>query len=548
MINDAIDLVYEEMPTFNVVMAEGLAYVQMNEAHTTIDNLMRTALCSDTEPRLPKDFNYVDYKILDPFEEYDARIKKLYKKPRKKSKGQLQGYDMTLNDFYMVNYRFKIGGADFIRPILIPFVRRGGIIHIRGVKYGISPVLKTRGVSSTDKGFFIEFQSSKVQFEWCNHVFNINDKCEHVYMPYSTTLHHKASRTSTTFYPPVAVWLFAKMGPREVFKKYLNTDVQFYDENDSVLHDIDRTEYAVCVGAAAVRQRRSNFAVVIPLDKLTPVAKIVIGTLFYVGRIQPERLDISNIESEITWQLLLGIAIMQDKGIPNQTLIADIQNHLVHIETMLDATFNKELITENIEVDDIYGLLFHIIELFTRKDSANTESLANLWGKYYTCIEYVTSDIRHGIYRAHWDLINRATDQVTRTGGGMVTGQVIECALNKYINTVAMQSINNKHGEVNAFMATTDNMIIALTSHCIDQTDANKTGGKKSIDLNSPANHLHSSFAEVGCISNLPKSKPIGPYRINMCVKTDHRGRAIRNPKFIALMDELEKDICQKGI
>lgn len=549
MINAAIDLVYEEMPRFNRMLAEGLAYTQMKDTHLVIDTLMKSALRSDNEPNLPKDFNYITYKVLDPFEEYLRRIKN-YRKSRKisKTKRQTVGYDMTLNDTYMVYFKFSAGGAEIVRPVSIPFVRRGGITHIRGVKYGISPVLKTRGISTTDKGFFIAFQSSMVQFEWCTHVFIINDKSEHVYMPYSTTLHHKASKSSTSFYPPLAVWLFGKMGPKEVFKRYLDTNIDFYSITDPALHDIDTDTYAICTGGPAIKNRRSNFAVVIQKDKLTPEAKIMIGTMFYVGNRHPDRLDISNVDNLITWQLLLGLAIMQDKCIPNQTLISDIQSHFANLEKMLDVSFRRELLTENILVEDIYELLFYIIRAFTKKDNVNRSELANLWGKFYTCIEYVTFDLRQGIYRAHWDLINLATNQATRKGGGVVNQTTIEYTLNKFINTTAMQGINNNHGEVNAFMATTDNMILALTSHCIDQTDANKSSGKKSIDLNSPANHMHASFCEVGCISNLPKSKPIGPYRINMCVKTDDRGRIIESDKYRDIMAELAIDINQKGI
>lgn len=544
MINEALDFVFDQMPKFNKIMAEGLAYHQMRTTPAVIDNIMKTALRSSTEPRLPKDFNYQTYRVLDPFEEYIRCADKLVKTKNTKVK-KAKGYDLTLNDTYMVEYIFDVAGKEYVRPISIPFVRRGGITHIKGVKYGISPVLKTRGVSPTDKGFFIEFQSSKVQFESINHSFDINGNVQHVYMPLSTTLHH--SKSSKRFVPPVAAWLFAKHGTREVFRKYLDMDISFYDINDPALADIDTDIYAVCTGGIAVKKNRANFAVVVDKEKLTPTAKIIIGTLFYVGRIQHSRLNASNIESDITWSLLLGIAIRGDKGSPNQTLISDIKRHFNNIENMLDSQFQSELVAEGIIVEDIYELLFYIIQAFTNRDTHNTSKLANLWGRYYTCSEYVTSDIRCGIYNAHWDLINQATNQTAKTTGNVVKYVQIQWALNCWINTSAIQSINNKHGEVNAFMSTTDNMIIALTSHCIDQTDANKTGSKKSIDLHSPSNHMHTSFCEVGSVCNLPKSVPIGPYRINMCVKTDVRGRTIESDKYREIKDELTADIQQKG-
>lgn len=551
MISDAIDLVEEEMPKFNPIMAEGLAYHQMRDTPKVINDLMMIALRSDVDDRLPEGFNYVGYTVLSPLEEYEARSLK-HQKTNKSKRNVPKGYDLTINDTFMVNYNFHHSNGDkvneIVRPILIPFVRRGGITHIRGVKYGISPVLKTRGISATEKGFFVEFQSSKVQFEWINHVFDINGQNQHVYMPYTTTLHHKASRTSTKFFPPVAAWLFGKLGPREVFKRYLDCDVEFYDEYDKALHDIDQSEYAICTGGLAVAKRKSNFAVVIPKDKLTLEAKVLIGSMFYVGRIHPDRLDISNVDSSVTWCLLLGIAITGDKGIAPQNLIADIRTHFNNIEQMMDSTFVRELLGEGIEVDDIYGLLFYIIRAFTDKDLSNAGELANLYGRYYTCIEYVTYDIRGGIYNARWDLINQATDQATRSTGNPVKFKSVQRSLNQHISTIAAQRINNNHGEVNAFMSTTDNMIIALTSHCIDQTDANKSTGKKSIDLNSQANHLHASFAEAGSVVNLPKARPIGPYRINMCVKTDYNGRVIESDKHKDIKHDLAVDIKQKGI
>lgn len=547
MISDAIDLVEEEMPEFNSIMAEGLAYHQLRDTPRVVDGLMKVALRSDVDSRLPEGFNYVDFRILSPWEEYIVRSKR-HAKTTKSKRNTPKGYDLTLNDTYMVEYRFTTPDDEFTRPISIPFARRGGVHHIRGVKYGISPVLKTRGVSRTEKGYFVEFQSSKVQFEWINQAFEINGRLAHVYMPYSTSLHHKASRTSTKFLPPLAAWLLGRFGPEEVFKRFLDTEVQFYDDADPELAKIDREQFAVCTSGPTIAKRRSNFAVVIPKDKLTATAKIVIGSMLYAGRLHPDRIDVSTIESETTWRLILGIAIMGDKNIANQNLIADIKAHFANIEQMLDNHFEQELVSEGIFVSDIYELIFYIIDAFTRNDGSNSGDLANLWGRYYTCIEYVTSDIRSGIYNARWDLINQATDQTTRTTGNYVKPISIKRTINQHISTVAAQRINSNHGEVNAFMATTDNMIIALTSHCIDQTDASKSAGKKSIDLNSPVNHIHSSFVEAGSIFNLPKARPIGPYRINMCVKTDARGRVIPSGKHPETMRGLDADIRQKGM
>ena len=97
-------------------------------------------------------------------------------------------------------------------------------------------------------------------------------------------------------------------------------------------------------------------------------------------------------------------------------------------------------------------------------------------------------------------------------------------------------------------MSASDNMLIAHTSHCIDQTSARGGGKGRNIDYNDPQLHLHYSFVSTGSTSNLPKSNPIGFGIINSHVEFDPRGKILEKPHLRKLHAELEQDIKSKGI
>lgn len=546
---DMLDVVRRRMPKINPLIAEGLAYHQMKSAESTIDRLLQIGFRREESEwsgeGLPDGIHYMHMEHVSPEESYIQKTKTgLTKDPgRAKNGANIRGYDMSLTDTYLVRLIFDNSGERKVKYWAIPFARRGGIIHIRGTKFAINAVLKTRGLSLTQKGYFTEFNRARVIFEWNSDSFLINGDVEHVYMPYSIKLHNKAKKNK--YVPALACWLFARYGLFETFKRYLNAEIQVFDADDPELLKFDTNEYAVCRPDPSHRGGRPNLAIVIKKTDLSKEAEVLIGTVFYIAREHPTRVIAEYVGREALWQIMLGFAIF-GRGEHEARIIEEIKAHFANIERTLDVMFKAELLSEGVECDTIYDFLFYVITRLTQRDGSEMSAMANLYGRYLTTTEYVIRDMREAIFNAHWELIKQAR----KTGGRPITPRNVDLILNRRLRTHIAAGISSGHGEINAFQVATDNMLIGLTCHCIDQTDARAAGAgkKKVIDLTDPSRHLHPSIAEIGSLANLPKSSPIGYARLNPYLSIDPFGRLLQKPHLRKLLINMGLDIKQKGV
>jgi len=552
MLSDALDKIFNEVdgriPKINPFIGNGVAYSQMQDLHLYIHQLLCTLLKKENEPRLPADFDYMHYELLTPEEEYQERGNKKNKQSNRSS--SLDGYQYAPTDTYFVRYLFKNRDSVIKRCVQIPFVRRGGITQISGTKYTISPVIKTRGLSITPKGFFVAFDANPVNFERANRHFTVNGAPCNFWLPITNDLHRFNKKGSKAFRPPLAAWLFAKYGVHETFKKYLNIDINIVNVNDTALSDYDTEEYAVCRAPLPFkREKRSQFAIVLPREELTQHAEILIGTLFYVTSFHGDRMPVEHLDNVTLWCLLLGYSIHGELNYNDAKHIVMIEDHLKSIEQYIDHKFKHELLHEGVICETIYDFLNYVIIETTHISAKDNKHLANLWGRYLTCIEYVVSELRSKIQKAQWDLCNAAKDSFTGERGLPVTKRNVEGIINRSITADTLTRINTGHGEIATVQVTTDNMLIGVTSRAIDESDAKKSSGsgKKVVDLNDPTKHIHASFIEIGSVANLPKSSPFGWAVLNPYLETDENAKLVRKTKNVALLDKVQSDLSQKG-
>lgn len=547
---DILDAIDAELEDINPVVAEGLAYHQLKGVHRVIDGVMKSALRSSEDTRLPYGFNYIGCRRLAPHEEYIARTKNANQTARSTSRRpQPQGYEFTAMDNYMVEFEFEADGGKerLVRNLSMPFARIGGITHIRGVKYKISAVMKTRAISPTKDGYFIEFQSSKLNIYREQCTFTIDGRDEHIHLPYSVTLHHSAaSNKKKTYKPALAGWLFAKYGIKYVFNELLGIDYEIYDILDERLKTLD-AKYAICHTKSMPRQMDTQFVFVVKRKDLNADVKMFIGSMFYIARTNPKIVSVNSINNSDTWRVMLGQAIYADSKNSGE-LITSIEKHFGIIENMLDDQYRKELLRENIHVNNIFELLYYVMGIFTGRNKPNILRPSAVWGRYLTVTEYVTFDIRESIYNARNELLNLASNVLDGTTGNVVSFSKIQQTINRKLVTDRCESINKKHGEVNAFSIATQNMFWGVTCECIDQTEAKKGSSKKSkIDLNDERNHYNHEFLEVGSMYSLPKPRPIGLAKLNGHIRLSPSGQIQEREDYKDIKADLKVDLSYKG-
>jgi len=556
MLSDAFEHVYnktgdeERIPKINPLIGNGVSFTQMKDLHLTIHQQMCTLLRRENEPDLPEGFDYIGFEILTPTEEYIVRGDGRNKQASRQESFK-EGFQYLLTDTYYVRFSFKNGDYQLDRHMQIPFTRRGGITHLNGTRYGISAVIKTRGVSITPKGFFVSFDSNQVTFEHSPRHFLVNGTTRHFYLPISDDLHRFKKKGARNYHPPLVGWLFAKWGPKEAFKRYLNVDLKVYEVDDHTLADLDTNIWAVCRAPLQYRNERfCQFAVVIRKTELTENVEIFIGTLFYVAVFYGDRIGVDVIDNITLWRILLGYSVHGENEFSDHKHLVMIEKHLNEsVDKLLDPIFESQLLQEGLEFGDIYDFFYHIVTLYTDKRGNTASNLANVWGRYLTCAEYVLVGIRHNIRKCMWELKDAAKNATTGEAGLPISKSRLSNIINRKISADILTNISTGHGEVAPIQVTTDNMLIGVTSRAIDETDTKKGAGsgKKVSDLNDPTKHLHASWIEVGSVANVPKSAPYGLAILSPYLEVNQWGKIVRKEKNIEVLNKAQADLRQKG-
>lgn len=545
MMKDALAEMHRRLPKMNPLICEGLAFHQSRSGgiERTVDGYLKSAFRREggyEGEGLPDNFHYQHLKPVTPLEEFilrTDRIKNVY--------ARRSGFDLSKTYTYVVKAVFENAGDIFERPIAVPYYDWGNFTYIRGTKYGVSNVMKTRGPSRTPKGYFVEFPRHKVQFEALISHYEIDGNVEHVLIPTATNLHSKTVKRA--FKPIVVGWLLAKYGVTEMFKRFVGVDVKVFASDDPALREIDQEHYSICRAPIARRGLSCQIVLAVPRASLSPEVKVLIGGVLYIAAVDPAHVVIEEVDKLERWQIMLGYMIYGVTGVKSLIhILEEMQTHLTSIERFMDGKFRKELFTVDIHSEDIYEFLFHIIKAMTKKSATESRDIADLTGRFLSPIEYNLRDLREAIFETMYAI----TRQARKDRGRTIPTKQIKYEIDRGIPIDRVTKMNTTHGEVAAFMSASDNIYLAQTANCIDQTEARKAPGRSggTSSLTDPSKHIHSSFVTIGCANWLPKSSPYGTSRINPYVMIDEEGRVLKNPLFVQDMIKLQADLDMKGI
>ncbi|MGL5648902.1 MAG: hypothetical protein ACRDDY_13725 [Clostridium sp.] len=544
MMRDALKLLHERLPKMNDVICEGIAYNQSKSGgiERTVNSYLRGAFTRTGEydgEGLPDKFKYLRLQRITPLEEHKLRTDRIKTVFSRKA-----GLDISKTSTYIVKAIFENNGDTFERPIAIPFLDRGNMIQIRDSQYSVSNVMKSRGISRTPNGFFVEFPRHKVTFESMTGEYEINGKIEHVLIPTATNLHSKTSKRS--FKPVIVGWLLAKYGVTEVFKRFADCDISIYASDDPALADIDHEKFAVCRAIPKNARSSCRIALVVPHSALTLETKVLLGGTLYIASYEQDQMYVEEADKLERWQIMLGYMIY---GRSNTRTLAHIleemQTHLTSIERFMDEKFRSELYSVDIDADDIYEFLYFIIVSMTRKTSTETRDIANLSGRYISPIEYILRDLREAIFDTMYTLVRQAR----KDRGYPIPTRQVKQLIDRGIGIDVVTKMNTGHGEVSSYMTASDNLYLSATANCIDQTEAKKQPGRSggTVSLTDPTKQLHSTFMIIGCVNWLPKSGPYGTTRISPYCPIDADGRVYVAKEMIEDANKVQTDLDAKG-
>ena len=149
-------------PKANPLVMKGLACYYMQYADQYVDSVFKSASKS-----FPQGLEYLGYERCTPYEEF-IQITRVINNKRL--------YDLAKSDLYMNKYKFAFNGKPLPdRFIYLPFVAEGGLFHLGGPLYHITPVLSDKVISPGTDSIFVRLLRDKIIFKRCYHSFVVNN-------------------------------------------------------------------------------------------------------------------------------------------------------------------------------------------------------------------------------------------------------------------------------------------------------------------------------------------------------------------------------------
>lgn len=531
------ELVKGQIPSMNKVVCDGLAVKEMKLVERYVDSLLRCA-----EIDFPPGLVYKEYRRITPVDEYIRATEPV---------GNKSQYEIARNDVYMILLVFEFKGEKITKPLYLPYVRDGGIMAIRGSSFSISPILADKGVSVGLGNAFVQLPKAKFTASRIVSGMKSNGVKRLPYISYSWIHNRRPVKGVPKFVnmeTTLTHYLLAKYGIKETFRKFCNTDivVGYEDEVNSTNYPED--SWVVCNsfkikprGVKSKYYTPTKIAVAVRSCDYDQVAESMLATFFYIvdhfpERIKPEYMD-GTVDEIRMWRILLGLVIGGVTGGEGR-IAEDMDEHMDSLDSYIDARARASLAQGDIFVNDVYELLFYLIEVLTHVVMQTTDMLATMWDKQLMILRYAIKDINDSIFNTGFKLKKA---QLKRD----LTASDVSKIIKRSILTDAILKMNNgsKHGEVASVSSPGDNKFFKVTSTLKLQADASGTGGRSKSGGGDKAKLLHASIAEVGSYTVLPKSEPNGRGRINPWILIDDNNCVVRKEENVKILDRVQNMI-----
>lgn len=527
-------MVEKYTPKANPHVMNGLACLYMPKAEQYIDTVFRSVNRS-----FPKGLEYVGCQRCTPQEEYDEITR-----PRNNKRM----FNLARSDLYLMKYFFKYNGEDLPpRYISLPYVNDGGIIHLGGATFHITPVLSDKVISPGLDNVFVRLLRDKVTFKRCPHSYIIGGVRETVQVVWSAIYRKskdgKKVPITTKANTCMVHYLLAKYGFSEMFRKYCGF-VPVVGEED-INQDSYPPECWVICESDKIRPKTfiqnmyepTRIRIAIPTDKWDTFVKSMVAGFFYTVDHFPLDIKAKDVDNIPTWMILLGHITFSGVYGYN-TLYSKIDEHFASLNEYVDTIKVEELAEAGYKVENFYDLLALVIRNFNDWVVSTGQHSVSVYGKTLEVLYYVLFDITSGIFKANFMLNKQATKKT-------LTAKDITETFNKRLRTGAIHHLRSGKIVASNVSYSGDHKYPKITSVLSEQeTLPGGSRGRKSRKVVTERDRIHVSMLEAGCMLFLPKSNPSPMARVNPFIKLNLANGVIEhNPEFTEILEKTDRTL-----
>lgn len=528
MDNELFDLVQEEIPKMDPRLRDGWAVHQIPSFELYIHRLWK-----QVAKRFPPCLTYDGYRRCTPEEEFRV-VSKLLKQTK-------SVYDIANNDVYLVKYNFSLHGKPIpdISYQYLPFLRQGSIMHIRGSKFMVSPVIADVGLSISSDNIFILMSRGKVTFR--NEAINVtvDGRRQTTNMIYSQIYNVKSpvhmSRVTT-----IPHYLFCKFGFVQTLKN-IDVDCVVLDHLNYKAADYPEEQWtkfttpSIIVNTKA-KKSLSSLVIMVPKAQVTKTVISIIGCFFRVADRFPERITLEDYDSPIIWRVLLGKLILGQE--PESTILAQMNNHINSIDGYVDTMVSERVLRDGYHIDTIYDLFYIMLSDYQQLVNKWSTRPQALYGKSLLVHRYLGEDIQGGISWIFFSIEKEFNKKGDLTVSELKRTFKANLPFNKIL------SLNSGKAFVKSVSTASDCLIHKVTSVVTMQTECSKNSKKKDKNTTfGETQYVDPSILELGGVTNLPDRDPTGRSAFNNYAIIAPDGTILENPKFKPLLDRIYHNI-----
>lgn len=520
-------------PKENKKMMEGMAFHHSDKIIQYISNILNSFGSS-----LPKELVYVGYEFVSPEEEY-LHITK----PRNNK----VTYETSKSDLRMIKINLEFNGEP-LAPILmyIPYISRGGLLHMGGTLYNVTPIITDYVISLTDRKIFIRLLKDKPTFERQYHNIVINGKVKIMNIVYSNIYYNRSSKIETSnkttkANATIVHYLLCKYGYTDMFNKHVGfVPIIGYDEINPKNYPEDGFNIYESTKHPPPMFKNRKYAptrlkIVIPKAKCTKLTETLIAGLFYVFDNFTDYVDEHMLDNKRIWMVLLG-HIYFTGNYSTEKLYTSIVAHVESLENYLDEIIAERLHEVGYKVNYFYDLLILVLENLESWIANYKEINESVHYRYMDVLYYILYSITTGIFKTGI-LLTRAAQK------GTLTTRTITEIINFNLSTkriFRLVKVSKPNLSLLVVNYSGDTLYPKMTAMLNLQEMGEGVSKAKRRDIPSRVKTIHGTEILVGSLFYVPKKVPTPLVRMNpYCCVDATNGKIIPNAKMRNITDRL---------
>lgn len=534
-ISKTAQLIHQSIPRFNPIMADGIVMEQFKG----LEDYIHQILINSSE-HFVEGLAYKGYRRATPEEEVRFLLEK-----KANSKSSHWTVEMAESTIYLIILEFEFEGETIQHEIYLPYLRRGGVMWIRGTANVLLPVLTATvfSVETMKQHIFLKLLAIKITFMRLNHsvlqdghavILPVVHGIIHKHNPKNSAHYETKKDESIKMHHATVIYLFCEYGLSETFRRYAGF-VPLVTHGNPDIPEEERKNYTVFSSTrrkpTAVKVKHyepHDLHMTIPSKyKDDPLVIGMVAGFFYIMDCYSLfALNILELEDPDFWKVILGKTIFKTKdSVP--VLLEQINRHMTNVRRMLDSNQIEDLAEAKIDVTEMIGLLAYVIGNFSRMLKETEDG--SLYGKRLLVLRNVLEDIIIGV--------NMLTFQ-SPTKRAPTSKSVKQDIARRLIPDRILALQNAIFRDI--FSSPTDNFQLGISNRMLLQNNISKRGGKRSeITTSNPDLRLHSSVLDIAGYQIIKDTEVTGRYILNPYQAIGRSGITKPNPAFADILKYL---------